>query len=104
MVRTGWEWDLAIPPRSVGACVVRRAGMAMLSGLFGGETLSGIIVNIIVGYFWGWSFFAFCGWWRWSCGSAANRGRKEARGDGEMFYGLGAHRTQVLIIISEITQ
>jgi len=102
MVRTGWERDFAIPTRPVGSGVIRRAGVVVLSGLLGGETLSKVIINVVVGYFWMWSLFTFCRRWRWGCRSAANGRSKEPRGDREIFQGLGGSCTQVLVVIPEV--
>ena len=82
MMRTGWEWDLAIPTRSVGG-VVWRVGVIVLGALLGRETLGEVIINVVVRYFWMWSFFAFRRLWRWGGGFATNRRGKEPGGDGE---------------------
>jgi hypothetical protein len=76
MMRTGWKWDFAIPTRSVGGGIIRRAGVVVLSVLLGSETLSKVIINVVVRYFWVRGFFALCRWWRWCCGLALNRGKR----------------------------
>ena len=63
MVGIGWEWDFAIPTRSVGGGIIQRAGVVVFSSLLGGETLSKVIVNVVVRYIWMCSFFALCQWW-----------------------------------------
>jgi hypothetical protein len=102
MMRTGWKWDFAIPTRSVGGGIIRRAGVVVLGILLGSETLSKVIINVVVRYFWVRGFFALCRWWRWCCGLALNRGRKEPGGDGETFQGFGGSCAQVLVVVLEI--
>jgi len=84
-MRMGWEWDFAIPTRSVGGGVIRRAGVVVFSSLLRGETLSEVIVDVVVRYFWMWSFSTLCRWWRRGCRSASNRRNKEPGGDREIF-------------------
>lgn len=103
-MRAGWEWDLAIPTRSVGSGIVRRTWMTVLGVLLGRVTFRNVIINIVVRYFWMWSFFALRSRWGRGCGSTADRRSKEPRSDGKVFQGFGGSCTQVLVVILEIPQ